>query len=355
MHNRKQRNNQKVPVQGRHLPQMAADKRRAQQNKRSDRYRPKPVAPVTADELTWGALLLLLIVCPAVAAETRVLDFVVPEMRIHNQPVARLPANAACKLKAEGISQGKICDVKGQTYFLKSFPIFSTKPVPGDKTSKRTIVVQEEFNRQLMRKAGVRVPQTQFFKQVENSGQRKLYIGTEKIAGIQFADGKQVSDKELGPKGVAKLAVASTLIADLHDQNYGWDANGLVLIDTDGVNTVPGSIDIQIGIAEYAIENTVPPLSLYDLRQMVKIYEKMRAAGLPEFHEEFGLTNERYAELLNIYIKTCQQTLAAVHRLYPNFSSSQPHFGVNSEWNNQLRSIHPPVIANYMFGGSSVK
>ncbi len=334
---------------------MAADKRRAQQNKRSDRYRPKPTKPVTADELTWGGVLLLLIVCPAVAAETRVLDFVVPEMRIHNQPVARLPANAACQKKGEGISAGKVCEVKGKTYFLKSFPLYSTKPAAGDKSSTRTIVAQEEFNRQWMKKAGIRVPKTQFFKQLEKSGAHKLYIGTEKIPGIQFANDQPVSDKELGAKGVAKLAVASTLIADLHDRNYGWNADGLILIDTDGAEIIPESIAKQIDIAEYAFQNNVPPLSLYDLRQMVKIYEEMLAAGLPEFHEQFGLTHERYNEILNIFIKTCQQTLESVRRRNPHLSSSQPYFAINKEWNNQLRSIHPQVISNYVFGGSVVK
>lgn len=355
MHNRHQHKGKNGQYKGHHHAQMLDRHRRAQANKRSERYRPKPMFRVSANGTTWIGLLMLLIVVPAVVAETRVLDFVAPEIKFHNLPVARLSANAACKVKGQGINAGKVCDVAGTTFFLKKFPIHAVKPtdsakaaapIPAAKSTKRKVIVQEEFNRHLLKKVGVKVPQTHFFKQLENTGKHHFYIGTEKIDGIKFGDRLTVSDKELGVNGVAKLAVAGTLIADLHEENYGWNEDGLIVIDADGADMIFHTIDKFVDVAEYAMKYTIPPLSLQHLEQMVKIYEKLLRAGLPEFHEELFLTKEKYFELLNIYMETCQQTIKMIQQSHTDVSRRKSEIWANLAWNHVLRSAHPQVIAS---------
>lgn len=335
VHNRQPKSTKRLDqIRARDNARVLADQRRHQEYKIKKNNIIRCPEPVEMTGLTWQALLLLLIVCPAVVAETRVLEFV-PGLKIHNQPVAILPASERCQRKTDGISTGKICDVAGTTYFMKKLPDIKTRHTTATASSTPQMISYEEFNRQLLKAAGATVPKTQFFKEVDSHGAEHFYIGSEKVEKLYFYHLWSTPGAELGVKGLARYAVACTFIADLHVHNYGYNDDGLVLIDVDSMDRIPGTVKEYLDRA--ANESyRVPMLSLYNIRQMMTIYEDLLKAGAPAFHDDFHLTDDNYAELLRIYIKACKQTMETIRSKHPRLGSSQPDMLINNEWSQQL-------------------
>lgn len=319
------------PPQGRDNPKRLDKMRRSTQKHSPARARHRTAGNDVMVDYKWQTMVLLLLVCPMVARGMGA-DYVLAlSDTLHDQPVKRLDAGSKCTVKTSGLSEGKICEVEGKTHFIKAVPLVHAKHTASTATKNPVKVSYEEFNRQFVQKnIGGRVPSARFFKESAKSGIDKHLIGSEMIEGLQFSQSDQLTDKELGPKGVARLAVAATFIKDLHNNNWGYNKDGLILIDVDSVHRPPKTIEEFINVAQFGLTPYASlPLSLFNVRQMKGIYEEMRQKPLPKFHEEFHLTKKLYTELLDLYIQACQATIDTVKQANPSLKSNQPTREIN--------------------------
>ena len=284
----------------------------------------------------WKLLALLLLICPLVARQIGIGQAVRLADTLHDQAVMTLEAGTKCTSNKEGVSHGKICDVEGTTHFLKPVPIIKSS----NETGKQEPISFEEFMRQFVQNnIGAKVPKARFFKETTMKVD-KHFIGSEMIEGLKFANDNILTDKELGPQGVARLAVATTFIQDLHNKNWGYTKDGLILIDVDSAHNPPKTIKhyIDIAVAGLNPKEWAPyasfPLSVFNVRQMKDIYKKMLQTPLPKYHREFHLTKELYTEVLNLYINACQATIDYIRHARPTLKSNVP----NADINNVLRT-----------------
>ena len=330
------------PPQGRDNPKRLDKMRRSTQKHAPASARHRPIANDVMVDHKWQAMILLLLVCPMVARGMGTSSVLALSDTLHDQPVRRLDAGTKCTVKTSGISEGKICEIEGKTHFIKTVPIVRATREKRSATEKPSMVSYEEFNRQFVKEnIGGKVPNAKFFKETTEHGIDKHFIGSEMIEGLQFSDSGKLTDKELGPKGVARLAVAATFIQDLHNNNWGYNKDGLILIDVDSVHNPPKSLEEFINVAQFGLTPYASlPLSLFNVRQMKGLYENMRQRPLPKYHNEFYLSKKLYKEVLDLYIQACQAKIDAIKQAKPTLKSNQPTREINDVLSAAIGHFH---------------
>lgn len=336
-HHGKQKNAQ---IRGRQLPKMLAEVRLRQSRNQPgpSRYRPSP--RIEVDGVTWHALLLLLIVCPAVVAQTGVFNHLTSRS-VHDYPLEDLPPTASCWNKREGISTGKICQIDADTYYLKALQEMPSMQERNAEQGKPGLVTYEEFNRQFVRKnIGARAPETRFFREAVGYNHEKLYLAGKKVDGLNFVSRWNSQEHQ----DVARYAVAATFINDLHSANYGYQDDALVLIDVDSVNRLPGGVLDYLNIALESFDLRVDNMSLQNFIEMKEIYEKMRRTPLPKFHDDFKLTNEVYQDVLRIYINACDDAIVHGGKFKSALGANRPLQGLNQVWEESVRRSKAEIL-----------
>lgn len=288
------------------------------------------ISRLTGNKRSWYVIFLLLMIFPLLVQSQGLPDLNKNSIKLDVDRLPWLPSDAACTLKSEGISPGMICDLEGTTYFMKELAEFVIDNDMGKPNSPAAILVYEEFNRHfLSSNVGIRVPSSTFFKAKENENKIKCYIATEKIDDLKFVDTRISQDKKLGFQGVARHAVATMFIDDLHGKNFGYDTNGLIIIDVDSRNRIPHSIELYMSRAITGLEKYSMLLSIYHVRQMIRIFEKMRDIPLPAYHDEFDLSHTNYLRLLDTYIVLCKQTIDYFKTNHKELKADAPDWRIN--------------------------
>lgn len=331
---------QNAQIKGRHIPKMLAEEHLRQSKSHSGKFKYRPSRGIEVDGVTWQALLLLLIVCPAVVAQTGVFNHLTSRS-VHDYPLEELPPAANCWGKRQGISSGKVCQIGADTYFLKSLQQRPSMQERNAEPGKPGMVTYEEFNRQFVRQnIGARAPVTRFFREATKYGHEELYLAGKKVDGLKFVsswDGQKNRD-------VARYAVAATFIRDLHNANYGYQDDALVFIDVDSVDQVPGSVLDYLNIALHFFGWRVESMSLQNFIEMKEIYEKMQHTPLPKFHDDFKLTNEVYQDVLRIYIKACDDVIAhASKRKHAGYANT-PDAKLNYAWKESVNNAKTEIL-----------
>ncbi|MES2218142.1 MAG: hypothetical protein V4501_07005 [Pseudomonadota bacterium] len=220
-----------------------------------------------------------------------------------------------CWLKQMGINQGRKCLISDKTYFMK---------LANDQTNFR---FQEAYNLLFLKNVlNINTPQ---FGYVQDG---QLYFATLEVPAFNMAVQLQMNGPDfqaqlsntISSSDIAKLAVARTFIADLTKlENWGYTPEGLAIIDADGGLHDDGTTIMPKTAEEYfklasesmSVSDFSAPfhlgfeLNLDHIAQMKTIYEKMRLEKLPDVDPSVNLDKTLYAEVLNVYIKTCNSIL----------------------------------------------
>ena len=235
-----------------------------------------------------------------------------------------------CTSKPAGITPGKVCYVNGKRYFLKK----------ADSQGDSLTAIN---NFKLAQNLGITVPQIKFFYE---KGKPGFYLASEAIAGFQtaqalkdtsfFANENQIDrDKtvaKIGEKGLVKLAVARTLFTDFNLQNWGFDKNGLVLIDLD---LSPSHLsDYFSWWRTYALNANFFKLSIDNVAEMRTIYKVLLAKPPPKTHASVDMTQKKYNALLMGFINACTRVID-VYAKSPE-STSRPTWKITSTLINSI-------------------
>lgn len=279
---------------------------------------------------TWQVIFLLLVIFPLLVQGIKAPDLHKNTIRLDDDQVPLLPADAVCQMKTVGISNGMICDIAGTTYYMKSVPkvVFDSNVVSSNGAA--ALLSYEEFNRQFVQNnIGARMPSATFFKTRRMMFFKNYYIATEKVEDLKFVDSKVNQDMKLGFRGVAKHAVATMFIHDVHLRNFGYDKDGLIIIDADSANIIPKSIEDYLDRAILGIKEYSLLLSVHHLRQMISIFEEMQKIPLPAYHDKFGLSHADYLKILETYVGLFKQVIDFLKLNRPDLKASQPDYYIN--------------------------
>lgn len=263
---------------------------------------------------------------------------VVPES-VHDLPLEELPLSSHCWKKSDGISMGKICEVDGSTYYLKELPPLTySMQERSARAGQPGLVSYEAFNRDFAKNnIGTIAPSSRFFKEAHYTGATKLYIASKKIENLTLGFFRGTIDSQFHsePHNNALYTVARTFFWDLHEENYGYSNNKLVLIDVDSVNQIPLKLTDYLRMGMLGVKWSEYLLDLQDIKEMKLIYARMQLKPLPKFHDDFHLTNDMYQEILRIYIKACDDTIL-----------SAPTLNEGKKWITLLSSVWVNSVIN---------
>lgn len=297
--------------------------------------KPSPDSEADVSSYKWCGLFFLVVIVAGACAARGFSRSTRPTL--HDQLISILPEDGCRPVKARSVSKAVVCDVDGESYFVKK--IFKEKLSDHEKNAKSDqpgIISYEEFNRQFVRNnIGAAVPRTRFFKKdnVEADADKRHYIGSAEVRDLEILTAGEDVAGVLSEECIAKLVVVSTFIRDFHIDNWGFSNKRLVVIDVDSRGNIPSSISDYIDIAIKGISEGEVKLSLDRVLGMKRIYEKMQHTSLPKFHDEFLLTNEMYQDLLKIYIGTCDNTISYLRSM----KSNEATIAINNEFIDQLR------------------
>lgn len=254
-----------------------------------------------------------------------------------------------CTTKDIGRSSGKICQIAGETWYMKSVAETSQNALRGS------------FNLFFVKKnIGIHVPETCYF--YEKTGEGDFYFASKAIYGFISARDLMKSlgismefcvndlvppetiDKrsqlfrqklvdKIGEIGIAQLMVARTFISDLNHDNWGVDKKGLVLIDADiSPRCLTEYLD-QDSPVGYLLE-----LSINNIKAMKAIYTAMLSRPLPFFHHSVDIPFKTYIVLLTYYIDICNTALDVAKSL-PDLDEAASSFEINTLWNKAFIDI----------------
>lgn len=297
-------------------------------------------------------------------------------------PVKRIKFNPeACNQKSSGVNEGKVCVVDGETFFLK---VVSSEQ--HHDNAETNLHLRAKYNLLLLDNLiGIHVPEIQFF--YEKSGnytsryggviQSEFYSGSSAIQGYttigqfhqmqndknddtrlkqlvkknkQFAKDipllknimfRSDLEEKIGKDGIAKLAIAGTLITDLISNygNWGFDQNGLVIIDADSSpENMNDYLDNAAKVPTELIDNQIY-LTAHDLKKMIVIYNDMLNKTLPKLHPNVDLSQDFFVDLVSRYIRACESALDNIRRFSPKINEDQPSSKINAELANQFSQI----------------
>lgn len=221
----------------------------------------------------------------------------------------------------------KVCQIDGDEYFMKG------------ATDDSAI---EAFGREFaISVIGVKAPKTEFMYEKNgivygNYGFRlstDYFIASKKIDNYKggydlrsplvsyFVDQQRYINKfrydvakKIGEHGISQLAVAMTFFNDLHLNNWGYDSDGLVLIDLDTMpRTVAEFFDTAIyNTRFYLTWVSGISLSVNNVKDMITIYESMLDKPIPVINEKVELSPEIIKIVIRAYIEACRYTLQRI-------------------------------------------
>ncbi len=263
-----------------------------------------------------------------------------------------------CGKKTHGKSAGKICDIDGVRHYLKV--VETENEHPGSKTNSLLGV----YNLALINNnLGVTVPSV--FIAFEEKGaypadedviaSASFYVASKSVEN--FTTGSDLIKKitrehrllqnkhpfltqslevrkreqivsKIGESGLAKLAVAGTFFQDVvnNDGNWGYDKNGLVIVDADNS---PGSLAEYIAEAARVPRNIELDFSINTIKAMRKNYQSMLEKGLPVIHQSVDMDGLFYQSLVKLYIGACDKALLRLKTEYPTLPAEVPTTVVN--------------------------
>jgi len=233
-----------------------------------------------------------------------------------------------CKRKSDGCTSGKICNIDGKEYFLK---------VP--ETANDDLLLAKYNLLLAEQNIGITVPTTKiFYEDGELSPENKNkfffteqykknhYLATEKIEftparklqemgfSTLFKFGRSINRDELvkkiGEAGIAKLGVAETFFGDFNLGNWGYDQEGLAVVDLDKSPSWRGSWGYHNWWRTASLfTNFNVQFSIDNIKEMKNIYQSMQSKFSPRFHHSVDMSEEMYQKLLNIFITACDKII----------------------------------------------
>lgn len=336
----------KGQIPARHKPKMLAGDLRSRAPKKpvikaksvpQDVNQLEPFINIDLSKVSWPVLLFLLILVPAAVGDTNILRVLIEGISVNGRSVELLPADARCKPNPVGKSQGEICKFDSATHYVKLFKPQKAEHVKADGLH----ISYEEYNRQFVKyNIGIDVVDASYY--VKSPQDKSIYQAGKGIDGLMFTQHKKATNKQLGEAGVAKWAVATTFIFDLHSRNVGYTDKGLVMLDLDGYEQLPAkTLGGNVILAAVGMYGYAPELSLRDLDQMIAIYREMQKKPLPAHHNEFHMTEKMYQGLLKTYIELCQQTKTFIEQNWPDFSYTERTNFINQSWCDFVKARMP--------------
>ncbi|MHB1946505.1 MAG: hypothetical protein ACYCQI_00140 [Gammaproteobacteria bacterium] len=252
---------------------------------------------------------------------------------IHDLPVENFTHREfSCIKKVDGISRGKICEKNGIIYFMKNIDV-----------TENTQGLLEVFNREFVKNnIGAKTPNSNIFY---DELTKQYHIASKKIDDFRpakdfYAALQTHQDNphaNLARRDVAKLAVAMTFIDDLHDENWGVDKNGIVIVDVDSVGQNFQNLDNYHVLASLLKFNLNASgfydISLSNILQMLDIYKDMLEKPLPRSHDICQLSHDEYRTLLKLYIKACEEAITKIKLKFP-------HLGLHDSSVSVLRELN---------------
>ncbi|KTD53856.1 hypothetical protein Lsan_3520 [Legionella santicrucis] len=157
---------------------------------------------------------------------------------IHDKPMIDITENMNCGPKKEGVIQGKICHFNNTRFFLKKLSAHYSWQEASAAPNQPGLISYEKFNQNFgINNLKLQTPNDQFFR--ENNGTHENFYSGHAEIDFKYMEENKNDLKNIPKKEVAKLMVASTFIQDLHQKNWGYNKDGIVLIDVDSANRVP--------------------------------------------------------------------------------------------------------------------
>lgn len=331
----------KAQLHGRHKPKMLADDLRRNAPKKADKKPKAKFIPQDINQLqpfinidlsklsiSWPLIIIMLILIPGALANPNILRVIIEGMSVNGQSVELLPPDIYCRPNT-GNSHGVICQFDGAEHYLKLF-----KPEPGNAQLRAAgdYVSYEAYNSEFVKNnIGTQVPEVKFYK--KSPAEKEIYKASKRIDGLMFTGRKTASNEQLGNAGVAKWAVASTFIFDLHPNNVGYANNELMMLDLDGYIERPSKSFLENLInAAFSIYVTSPELSLLDLDQMIEIYREMQKKPLPKYHDELNTTEKMYQRLLQKFITISENTKLWITNNRREIAPTERTIAINRAW-----------------------
>jgi len=240
----------------------------------------------------------------------------------------------------------KICEIHGNTYYMKAANEDSLKEMFGRKFARDNLKIRAP-NSELLYEAGG-IAYTAFG--IPTSAD--FYLASKKIPGFETAYSKSPSlkhlfhwsplknylgllrahiTKNIGERGIAQLAVAKTFYGDLHGRNWGYDKRGLVLIDVDTMPTdLSGFFDLALTMTSMFREGLPCELSLNNIKEMRRIYLPMLERKIPKMPTgEEMMTPELYVSVVSAYIEACENAIQNALKI-PVSNHTEPSSEMNA-------------------------
>lgn len=219
-----------------------------------------------------------------------------------------------CFDKERGLNDGKVCNIDNKKYYMKDISVnnaftLGNNPLVSIHQNKIVDLIK------------IKTPALHIFNErIRNKNY--YFLSTEEVAHFQPAsDIPENRLKELlsYKNNLAKLAVANTLIGDMHEDNFGFSGNELVIIDFD-MRLNPedsgetsdekfmlyfayGVDQLQFILGRYAA------LSKKDVKQMLDIYKDLHQSRFPKVSTSLDIDTETYKKLIEYYIVMCENVL----------------------------------------------
>lgn len=239
-----------------------------------------------------------------------------------------------CTKKVRGHSDGKICIIEEKKYYMKLFEDDHQNQILGFYNIKF-----------IKNNIGITVPNAQIFS--ENA---KFYFASEAVPDFVSASSLNSYKKDpnkyrdmlvekIGENGISKLMVATTFIDDLNLDNWGYDKNGLVIVDMD---RAPRTLEEYILNAKMILESNSVPLTLNNIKEMREIYITMQTKPLPTIDATVDITPEFYQLILNVYIQSCELIMKDFH--FSTLNERTPSSDINKNFEQNIAKIGYQIL-----------
>ncbi len=238
----------------------------------------------------------------------------------------------------------KICQLDGETYYLKAASPKSLKEAFARKFANHNLDIKAPDTELLYEANGV--VHSYFGTPVNN----EYYIASKAIAAFKaavkltghyfFSAPAEVRSQfvqHIGEDGIAKFAVASTFYDDLNLNNWGFNSQGLVLIDVDEMPSQLSDFFLCAMTNIRSLSHKSLTLSLNNILKMKAIYQEMKQKLLPKVHPDVDMPKKTYHQLIDTYLEACDCTIAKIQSELPALSSNTPAEHIN---NLLLSSLH---------------
>ena len=264
-----------------------------------------------------------------------------------------------CTKKKHGVSAGKICDIDSVRHYLK---VVETEDKYADRKTNSLLGI---YNLALLKNSlDVTVPEVYivfeengtYFLQDKTEVPAVFYVASKEVDSFTTASDllkkmhrellvqqqknphstpnlasikRQLIVSKIGESGIAKLAVAGTFVQDLisNDGNWGYNAQGLVIIDVD--NSL-SSLDEYLAEAARVHRNIELDFSINTIKMMQQYYAIMLQRSLPVIHPSVDINGIFYQTLIHLYLRACNNALLKIKKQYPELAVELPTKEVNN-------------------------